>query len=153
MDSSTLIIYHSYYRWVVLLAMFLQIVWVFIHHKKRTIFTTKHLSILLLFTSILNIQLILGWLLFFHSALSQAFWSSLSVGIKHREMRFFGLEHVSMMSLGIILSNIYTYMAYIKKGQEGVFTFLWKRYLIVYFIILSSIPWSFSPLTHRPNFR
>ncbi|MCY4781405.1 hypothetical protein ORI89_17230 [Sphingobacterium sp. UT-1RO-CII-1] len=153
MDFSTLIVYHSYYRWIVLSAMLLQIGWIFIEHKRKSIFTIYHFRILLLFTLIFNIQLLIGWLLFTQSTIAHGFWENISQNIKNRQMRFFGLEHVSMMSLGIILSNIYTILAYRKRNQKEVFTYLWKRYLIIYLIILSSIPWSFSPLTSRPNFR
>ena len=153
MDFSTLIVYHSYYRWVVLLAMLIQIGWIFIEHKKKTIFTIHHFRFLLLFTLIVNIQLLIGWLLFLQSNIAQDFWKNVPQNIKNRQMRFFGLEHMSMMSLGIVLSNMYTFLAYKKRKQKEVFTYLLKRYLIIYLIILSSIPWSFSPLTSRPNFR
>lgn len=153
MDASTLLIFHSAYRWVVLCAMLVQILWIYIGHRRKVAFNKKQFYILLGFTLIFDVQLLLGWLLYLESALVSSFWRDITVGIKSRQMRFFGLEHMSMMTLGILLINLYTALAYRKLGQTGVFTFLWKPYLIIYFIILSSVPWSFSPLTHRPNIR
>ena len=152
MNYSHWLLYHSYYRWIVLIAMLIQIVWVYINHRNKTTFEIKHYQWLVLFCMVYNIQLVLGWMLYLTSPISNAFWDDLPANLKNRQLRFFGLEHMSMMTLGIILMNTLTFLVKKKVGTSA-FTYLWKRYIFIYIIILASVPWSFSPFTSRPNFR
>ncbi|WKK60336.1 hypothetical protein [Sphingobacterium sp. BN32] len=152
MNYSHWLLYHSYYRWIVLIAMLIQIVWIYINHRNKTTFEIKHYQWLVLFCMLYNIQLVLGWMLYLTSPISNAFWDDLPATLKNRQLRFFGLEHMSMMTLGIVLMNTLTFLVKKKVGTPA-FTYLWKRYIFIYIIILASVPWSFSPLTSRPNFR
>lgn len=146
-----LLFYHSYYRWFVLIIMLVHGVLICSNKNKK--FTRQHYYILLCFCVCYNIQLVMGWLLYFHSPLVDSFWRNISVGLKNRQIRFFGLEHMSMMTLGIAMLNYYSVNSYKKIGAYDTFSYLKTRYLIAIIIILSSIPWSFSPLTSRPSFR
>lgn len=152
-DSAHYLIWHSYFRWVVLLIMVIQFIWIFVNHKRNKLFTKKDYCLLVFFTTIYNIQLILGWTLYLNSLIVENFWQNITVGIKNRQERFFGLEHMTMMNLGILLANIYMYKSYKFINKEHSFTKLLKSYIWIYLIILSSVPWSFSPLTSRPDFR
>ncbi len=152
-DATHLLIFHSYFRWLVLLIMLVQILWIYINYKRNIIFSAKDFKILLLFTLVFDIQLIIGWSLYFNSMLVEGFWADIAKGIKNRQLRFFGLEHMSMMNLAIILINISTIRSYFRINTTYGFKKLWNIYIWIYLIILSSIPWSFSPLTSRPNFR
>lgn len=153
LDSSFILIVHSYYRWIVLVMMLLQAYWIISRYKQEKKFSKIDFKILFVFTTIFNIQLVIGWLLYLNSTLALSFWNDIATNVKHRQIRFFGLEHMSMMTLAIILANIQTYRSYYRINKKEVFKSLFKTYIWIYFIILSSIPWSFSPLTSRPNFR
>lgn len=153
MDSSTLLILHSYYRWVVLLVLCIHLGWLHYHKSKASIFNKGHFSTLLIFTLLYNIQLLLGWMLYLQSPLVDAFLNNIAEGTRNRQLRFFGLEHVTMMSTAILLFNISLYRCRRKIGKPGVFHALLIWFYILLFLVLSSIPWSFSPLTSRPNFR
>lgn len=152
-DSGQLLVLHSYFRWAVLVIMVIQFAWIWINYKRNKEFTTVDFKLLLFFTIVFNIQLLLGWSLYFNSMVVDAFWHDVAKGVKNRQMRFFGLEHMSMMTLAIILINYNTYRAYKNINTTIVFHKLWKAYIVILLIILSSIPWSFSPLTSRPNWR
>ncbi|WFB65130.1 hypothetical protein PZ892_07905 [Sphingobacterium sp. WM] len=147
-----LLILHSYFRWLVLFALLFQIVWIFINHRKNKVFSSKDYQILIGLTIIYDIQFFIGWVLYLNSPLVTAFWKDISIGIKTRQLRFFGLEHMSMMTLAVMIINIVTLLVKRKVGSNG-FTYLWKRYIWIGLMILTSIPWSFSPFTNRPNFR
>ncbi|MGB7528037.1 hypothetical protein [Sphingobacterium cellulitidis] len=147
-----LLILHSYFRWLVLFALLFQIVWIFINHRKNKVFSSKDYQILIGLTIIYDIQFFIGWVLYLNSPLVTAFWKDISIGIKTRQVRFFGLEHMSMMTLAVMIINIVSLLAKRKIGSNG-FTYLWKRYIWISLMILTSIPWSFSPFTNRPNFR
>lgn len=152
MSYSHWLIFHSYYRWLVLIAMLIQLLWIYWQHKHKRIFKASDWQLLLGFTLLYNIQLLLGWLLYCSSPISMGFWQDLPANLKNRQLRFFGLEHMSMMTLGILLFNVLTIIAKKKIGSPA-FSYLWKRIIWIYLIILCSVPWSFSPLTSRPNFR
>ncbi|MBA8986693.1 hypothetical protein [Sphingobacterium cellulitidis] len=147
-----LLILHSYFRWLVLFALVFQIVWIFINHRKNKVFSSKDYQILIGLTIIYDIQFFIGWVLYLNSPLVTAFWNDISIGIKTRQLRFFGLEHMSMMTLAVMIINIVSLLVKKKVGGNG-FTYLWKRYIWISLMILTSIPWSFSPFTNRPNFR
>ncbi|OYD44251.1 hypothetical protein CHU00_17855 [Sphingobacterium cellulitidis] len=147
-----LLILHSYFRWLVLFALVFQIVWIFINHRKNKVFSSKDYQILIGLTIIYDIQFFIGWVLYLNSPLVTAFWNDISIGIKTREVRFFGLEHMTMMTLAVMMINIVSLLVKKKVGSNG-FTYLWKRYIWISLMILASIPWSFSPFTNRPNLR
>lgn len=147
-----LLILHSYFRWLVLFALLFQIAWIFINHRNNKTFSLKDYQILLRLTSIYNIQFLIGWILYLNSPIVTAFWNDISIGVKTRQLRFFGLEHMTMMTLAVFMINIVNNLVKKKIGSNG-FTYLWKRYIWISLIILSSIPWSFSPFTNRPNLR
>ncbi len=153
MDYSQLLIFHSYFRWFVLTIMCIKIIWIWFNYKINKEFTKKQFIFLLLFTLVYNIKLILGWTLYLNSTIVESFRQNLPYSIKNRQIRFFGLEHMSMMSLAIILVNINAYKSYKRINDKNAFRSLLKNYVWIYLIILSSIPWSFSPLTSRPDFR
>ncbi|MFD1770569.1 hypothetical protein [Sphingobacterium suaedae] len=153
MDTSYLLILHSYYRWVVLAVMVMQGCWLLVHRSKRTIFSRRHFMILLACTMLYNVQGIIGLLLYCHSPLVKGFLADFGAGVKNRQLRFFGMEHITMMLLALIFINIVTLFCWRKIGQQQTFATISKCYLWIYLMILASIPWSFSPLTSRPNFR
>ena len=148
-----LLIFHSYYRWVVIVILIILFLWILYHKRKKTVFQSNHYCFLLVLTFLIDIQWLLGWMLYSESPIVQEFWKSVGVGIKDRQLRFFGLEHFTMMNLGVILLNYYVARSKYHIHQSSGFTYLYKRLIWIYLIILTSIPWSFSPLTHRPNFR
>lgn len=153
MNSSQLLISHSYFRWIVLTTMLIQGIWMWRNARTNRIVNFNGFKILTICTFIYNIQLLLGWSLYLNSIIVDSFWQDIQKGIKNRQLRFFGLEHMSMMSLAILLINLSTYRVYKGINQGYSFKRLWKLYIWIFLIILSSLPWSFSPLTNRPNFR
>jgi len=130
-----------------------QFCWFGYYRHFDRVFARKHYMLLVVLTLSYNIQLLLGWILFIKSPLVHEFWSNYALYVKHRQMRFFGMEHVTVMTICIGTINYYTFQCYRKIGNKQVYHYLWKRYCWLFTLILLSIPWSFSPLTSRPNFR
>ena len=147
-----LLIFHSYYRWLVLLALISQLLWLYLNQKNNSIFKINHFKCVVVFTLIYDIQLISGWWLYLNSPIILGFWHDAALGVKNRQLRFFGIEHNTMMTLAVLMINLFTIKVKSKIGENG-FNYLWKRYLWITVFILSSIPWSFSPFTSRPNWR
>ena len=144
---------HSWFRWIVIINLIGIFTYVWYHKKQQTLFTKQHYSWINATNIVLSTQLILGISLFMHSAIAKGFWQQLPESISMRQIRFFGLEHPFMMILSVALSNYFTYKLQDKINSKIGFSYAFKWFLIIVFVIFSSIPWSFSPLTSRPNFR
>lgn len=133
---------HSGLRWLVLLLLILAIANAAAKmNKSEATFgaTDKRLNLFaLIFT---HIQLILGLVLYLHSAKVQFGAETMSNAV----LRFYTVEHVSLMLIAIVLIT----MGYSKsKRQEGVqkFKTTFWYYLIGLLLILVSIPWPFRNL-------
>ena len=117
---SYLLIAHSYLRWLVVSALLLQIVWFYFAHKRGDILTRRKFDLLILLLIVLNLQFVLGWLLYLESPLVTAFWEGAPGTVKMRSLRFFGIEHMTMMSLAVGLSNLLVIRAR-KKNRNRLF--------------------------------
>lgn len=153
MAYSYLLLTHSYFRWVALVVLAVLYITIWIRKRKAIACSSNAYRWMFAAILLLDIQWLLGLLLYSQSPLVKAFWEDISLGIHDRQIRFFGLEHFTMMQLGLLLLNIYIYKCKQFIGTSLAYTYLLKRMHWVMLILLSSIPWSFSPLTSRPNWR
>jgi hypothetical protein len=100
-----------------------------------------------------HIQFVLGMLLYCVSPIVAYFFHNFSTAIHQRVIRFFGIEHITMMVIGIAVITIGAAKAKRKITDKQKFKTMAIWFTVALLIILSSIPWSFSPLISRPNFR
>lgn len=144
---------HSWFRWLVVINLILIFIYSWFGKNKKKTFTYNDYKWVKITNIILGIQFLIGIVLFTESTIAQSFWQQLPHSLSLRQIRFFGLEHPFMMILGIILSNYFTYKAQFKINTTQGCSYVYLWYLTLILIIFSSIPWAFSPLTSRPNFR
>ena len=149
----TLLALHSFTRWLVLSSLLFAIFfgyrgWLLDkpYHKFDNVvrYTTA---------TIAHIQLVLGVWLYVISPIVSYFLHHFSVAVHERTIRFFGMEHIAMMLIGITIITIGSAKAKRKTTDREKFktTAIW--FTVGLIVILSSVPWSFSPLISRPNFR
>ncbi|MBO9699584.1 MAG: hypothetical protein J7604_05195 [Sporocytophaga sp.] len=103
--------------------------------------------------SFAHIQLILGYYLYFESPMVKYFRANIKEGLAIPEMAFFGLYHVSMMTIAVFVLTIGS--SIIKRAQTYE---LKRKYVLIYFgvvilIIFLAVPWPFSPFISRPYYR
>ncbi|MGZ3822282.1 MAG: hypothetical protein ACXVB6_16940 [Mucilaginibacter sp.] len=103
--------------------------------------------------TIAHIQLVIGLWLYFISPVVAYFLRNFPTAVHERQIRFFGMEHITMMLTAIVLITIGPAKAKRKLTDREKFKAMAVWFTIALLIILSSIPWSFSPLISRPNFR
>lgn len=154
MDFGILLSIHSTVRWFILLALILVLLKSYMGLKHGTPFS-KFDSKLRLYTPILFwIQFILGCILYSKSTLVSYFFQHLPETLSLREIRFFGIEHSTVMPIAIFLLTIGVFKS-IRQDSNYIKAYkTWFRWTLVSFIlIMSSIPWSFWPLVSRPLFR
>ena len=150
---SVLLLLHSYNRWLVLISLVFTIFrsyqgW--LRHKHFTKFDdrTRHIT-----ATIVHIQLLLGLWLYAISPLVSFFLHHFEEAEKEREIRFFGMEHSSMMLVAVVLISIGSAKAKRKAADKEKFKTMAIWFSLGLLIILSSIPWQFSPLVSRPFLR
>ncbi len=150
---SFLLALHSLIRWFVLISLLFAIYRAYsgwLRHKNFTKFddSVRHIS-----ATIVHVQLLVGIWLYFISPIVTYFLHHYHEAVHERQIRFFGMEHITMMLTGISLITIGSAKAKRKTTDNDKFKTMAIWYTIALLIILSSIPWSFSPLISRPSFR
>ncbi|WP_419788860.1 hypothetical protein HDF19_19840 [Mucilaginibacter sp. E4BP6] len=119
----------------------------------KKLFTKFDNSVRHITATIAHVQLIIGLWLYFISPIVAYFLYNFKDAVHERQLRFFGMEHVTMMLTGIILITIGSYKSKRKNTDPEKFKTMAIWFTIALLVILSSVPWSFSPLISRPLFR
>lgn len=150
---SFLLAFHSFWRWVVLVTLITSVFRSYIGKKDKLVFSRKDDQLRLLTVISAHIQLTIGVVLYAVSPIVSYFWNNFGKAVHERQIRFFGMEHITVMISAVVILTIGS--SKVKKQEDD-----YKKYSTMFFwfgiallLILSSIPWSFSPLTSRPNFR
>ncbi|RFS22709.1 hypothetical protein DVR12_13020 [Chitinophaga silvatica] len=144
---------HSLIRWLVVISLFVAIVNAFIGWFKNRQFRNKDLAIQRIAVEVAQLQMLIGIILYVISPVVRYFLTHFKEAIKLREIRFFGLEHITMMLTAVILITVGSSVSKKKTNDLEKFKTVAIWYTIAFLIIFSSIPWQFSPLTSRPYFR
>lgn len=143
---TTLLILHSGLRWVVLLAALYVIVKCILGLKKNAAFEPQGRTAALIYVSALDLQFLIGIILYAISPIIRAAWSSISSGsvvavMKNQEMRFFVVEHVITMVVAVALAHVGSVLA--KKATTDLAKY--RRLLIFsslsFVVLLLGIPW------------
>lgn len=144
---------HSLIRWFVLVSLLFALWRSWIGWKGNRPFTKTDNFARIFAATTAHIQLVIGLWLYFISPVVSYFLHNFKTAVGQREIRFFGMEHITMMLIAIVLITIGTSKAKHKPTDAEKFKAMAVWLTIALIIILTSIPWSFSPLTHRPLFR
>lgn len=144
---------HSLTRWFVLISLLFAIFRSYRGWLGQKPFTqTDHIARIAAAT-MAHVQLVIGICLYFISPVVNYFLHNFSQAVHMRQIRFFGMEHITMMIIAIVLITIGSAKAKRKTAHEARFKTMAIWFSIALFIIFMSIPWSFSPLTSRPLLR
>lgn len=147
------LILHSYNRWLVFASLIAIIGWS-IHQKNKNISFENRIPILQKTVLIsLDFQITFGLILYYYSPIPSYFWKNLPETMKEREIRFFGLEHLTVMLIAAIIIHLGILKSTKKITDKEKYKTLIVWMVIGLILIISSIPWSFSPLINRPLFR
>jgi len=149
----TLTFLHSLFRWVVLLSL-IYAVWIafrgYFYHKA---FTKKEDLIRHWTATIAHIQLIFGILLYTKSPIVKYFWKNFSEAKESLDLLFFGMIHILLMIMAIVLITVGSALAKRKPTDREKFKTMLIWFAVALAVIFIAIPWPFSPLVNRPYFR
>lgn len=101
----------------------------------------------------LHLQFLLGLVLLFVSPLAQAAWADLGGAMRVRPMRFFAVEHTSMMIVALVIAQMGSIRA--RKAHDAARA---ARLTLTFggislLLILAAIPWPFFGEIARPWLR
>jgi hypothetical protein len=148
----TVLLLHSWTRWAVLILLVVVVVRAW---QGRTGFGAwlplderMHTALV----SVADLQFVLGVLLYAASPFAHAFLGDLGTTIHNRELRFFGLEHVTMMVVAVTLVHVGRSRSKAVTDERLRFRRVFAWTLAALIVVLTSIPWPIFPIA-RPLFR
>jgi hypothetical protein len=150
---SVLLTIHSLVRWLVLISLLVAVYRAYKGWLGNEKFTRFDNAIRTATVTISHIQLVLGISLYCISPVVRYFLSYFKKAVHEREIRFFGMEHITMMVIAIVLLTIGSAKAKRQTTDQQRFKVMAIWFTIALIIIFASIPWQFSPFTKRPYFR
>jgi len=149
----SLLILHSLVRWLVLISLLVAIVRAYRGWFGHRRFLKADNTARIVAATSAHIQLVIGITLYFISPVVRYFLNYFKEAVHQREIRFFCIEHVTMMLIAIVLLTIGSAKAKRKNTDQQKFKTMAIWFTIALLIIFLSIPWHFSPFTSRPYFR
>lgn len=142
---------HNLLRYVVVILLVTAVIKSFLgwFGKKEYTAADNKVSLFLLISS--HLQLLLGLALYFVSPAVEAARANMAEAVKNPALRFWAMEHISAMILGIILITLGRIMG--KKGKTDVAKFRRQAifFTLALLLIFSAIPWPWSAVA-RPWF-
>mgnify|MGYP003576788037 CR=1 FL=1 len=148
-----LLIIHSWFRWLVLASLVYAIYKSCSGWFNRQPFTPFDNSVRHVTATLLHVQFVIGIVLYFISPVVDYFLHNFGTAIHERDIRFFGMEHVTMMFIAVAVISAGSMKARRIEINVSKFKTMAIWYSIGLVIIFLSIPWEFSPFTSRPYFR
>jgi len=145
-----LLVVHSFLRWLVLASLLYAIVTAFVKWRSGAPYKKGDNLARVLAVIVSHTQLVVGLCLYFISPIVTYFWQNFSTAVHERQVRFFGMEHIFVMIVAVTVLTIGSAKAKRKPidTQKHKAVFIW--FTVALLLILSSIPWAFSPLVSRP---
>lgn len=107
---------HNTTRWLVLIAALLALVFAAAGLASRSAYGKKHRLANLGFVISMDVQLVIGLLLYVVSPLVQSAFADMATAMSVRELRFFAVEHMTVMLVAVVLAHIGSVM--IKKAPS-----------------------------------
>ena len=133
---------HSLLRWLILLSLVITIAKYLNGWLSNQSWKKMDNVLGIVFTSLMDLQLITGLILyFFLSPVTKSAFSDFGAAMKDEGLRFYAVEHISMMLIAIVLVHIGR--AKSKKGatDREKFKTALVFFLIAMLFIVMAIPW------------
>lgn len=97
----------------------------------------------IVFTSLMDLQLLVGAVLyFFLSPITKMALSDFGAAMKNADLRFYAVEHLSMMLIAVVLVHIGRAKSKKAVTDTGKFRIASIFFLIALVLIVAAIPWS-----------
>ena len=132
---------HNVTRWIVLIAAVVALALALLGRFGKQPFGKPHRIANLAFVSSMDLQLVLGLLLYFVSPLVQSGLANMGAAMGDAALRFFVVEHAFYMVVAVALAHVGSVMVRRAKadGAKHARTLIWFGLALV--VVLAGIPW------------
>lgn len=138
---------HSWLRWVVVILAVLVLFRALMGVMNKSSFTATDNKTSLFFMISCDVQLLIGLLLYvFLSPITATAFQDFGVAMKDPALRYFAVEHLSMMLIALVLVHIGR-----SRSKKAATDLAKHKALLIYYgiavlLMLASIPWTTRPL-------
>lgn len=150
---STLLVFHSLIRWLVLAFLLYSIYRAFVGYLNDKPFSKTDNAFRHWTATIAHIQLMIGIILYTQSPIVKYFWRKTETGLQNLDITFYGIIHIFLMLTAIVLLTIGSALAKRQPTDKEKFKTMLVWFSIALIFIFIAVPWTFSPFSSRPNFR
>ena len=144
---------HSLVRWLVLSSLVYAIFRAYRGYSSGSVFTKTDNAVRHWSATIAHVQLVIGFTLYLQSPVVKAFFANAGEGIQQVGTAFFGIIHILLMLVAIVVVTIGSALAKRKLTDHEKFRTMLIWFSVALLFIFVAIPWPFSPLANRPYFR
>jgi cell division protein FtsW (lipid II flippase) len=148
-----LLFFHSIGRWLVLATLLYAIARAGRGLLNKSVFTKSDNMARHWAEVAAQMQLMLGFVLYFVSPLIQYFFANFREASAHSEALFFGIGHISCMLVSVFILTFGSAAVKRKTTDREKFATMLLWFVIALLVICIAIPWPFSPFAHRPYLR
>ncbi len=134
---------HSLVRWIMLILLIMTVLRSYNGWKSKRSFTPGDKKLVLFTLIFSHVQLLIGFLLYMVSPIVKSALSDMGAAMKDKMMRFYAVEHISIMIVAILLITIGNAMAKRTTNDSDRFKKIFIYFFIGLLLILVSIPWPF----------
>jgi hypothetical protein len=139
--SDFLLVIHNIWRWVVLIMGLIAVLTAWFGWLAKRNFTAMDRKFGTFFGISLDIQLLIGIILYFVSPLVQGILANFGDAMGAQETRFFGLEHAVYMIVAVLCVHLGSMLVKRAQGDQAKFRRAALWYTVTLAIILIGIPW------------
>lgn len=149
----TLLVLHSFVRWIVLIFLLYSIYRAFTGLVRNKAFSKTDNAFRHWTATVAHIQLMIGIYLYTQSPVAKSYWMPSQAPGQDFDLTFYGLLHSLLMLSSIVVLTIGSALAKRKPADKEKFKTMLIWFSIALLIICIAIPWPFSPLSNRPYLR
>ncbi len=142
MLASLILPLHSIVRWLVVLSALAAVGRAFYAWLTKKDWTPLDNRLGMIFPMAMDIQVLLGLLLYISSPITAAFIQNMGAAMKSADLRFFGLEHVFYMILALGISHAGRMFSRRAKEAPAKHRAAALFFALSIVVILIAIPWS-----------
>jgi hypothetical protein len=132
---------HNLLRWLVLLAGVLAVVRAVVGLLSKRPWNQGDRKAGVFYTSVLDLQFLVGLVLTFTSPLVRAALANLSAALSMNDLRFFPFEHIPFMLVAVVMAHAGSNLARKAKDASGQHRRAALGYGLSLLVILLAIPW------------
>ena len=134
---------HSFLRWALLLLMIVSIVKAAMSTSGKNPYTTSDRKRTLFTMIAAHLQLVIGVILYLQSSIVKAGLSNMGAAMKTTALRYWTVEHISMMIIAIVFITIGNIRSKKMDSDAGKYkqVLIWFGLALV--VIIAAMPWPF----------